>query len=294
MAEKSSVVVGVDGSASALAAVRLATREAAWRGWDLRIVYALTWPQIYVDVTATIAIHEDVLRHDAERLLAEAAATAAATNSGVTVSTKLVTGAPDAVLLAEAHDAGLVVVGDRGLGGFVGLLLGSVAVQLTAHTATPVLVVRGEEHPAGPVVLGVDDSRSSASAVEEAFVEAEQRDAQLHAVRVWAPPATTLAHMMPTAHDSDSALAEERHALADTLADARARHPDVHVHEDVVVGQPGRILIRLSEMAQLVVVGARGRGGFTGLLLGSVSQQVLHHAACPVLVVSRGGRDATP
>ncbi len=289
MAKKSSVVVGVDGSASALAAVRLATREAARRGWDLRIVHALSWPQIDVSVRATMATREDVVRHDAERLLAEAAATAAATDGSVTISTKLVTGASDAVLLAEAYEAGLVVIGDRGMGGFVGLLLGSVAVQLTARTATPVLVARGEEHPAGAVVVGADDSPSSASAVEEAFVEAELRDAQLHAVRV-APPAIT---SPITPADHDKALAEEREALARILADARARHPDVHVQEDVVLGQPGRILIQLSEMAQLVAVGARGRGGFTGLLLGSVSQQVVHHAGCPVLVVSRGGRDTT-
>jgi nucleotide-binding universal stress UspA family protein len=111
------------------------------------------------------------------------------------------------------------------------------------------------------VVLGADDSPSSASAVEEAFVEAEQRDAQLHAVRV-ASPAITRAPITPADHDK--ALAEEREALARILADARARHPDVLVQEDVVLGQLGWILIQLSEMPNSWRWGRVGKAGSLG------------------------------
>lgn len=293
MTAGSPVVVGVDGSASALAAVRLATREGAWRGRALRIVHAFIWPLLRVNTGASAEVPEGGLRHDAERVLAEAAATAAATDRAVTVTTDLVTGAPAAVLLSAARRADLMVLGDRGLGGFTGLLLGSVAVQVASHSDTPVLVARGEEHPGGPVLLGADDSPAASPAIEAAFTEAEQRGVELLAVRVWNRPTATLS-MMPLPHDPDRAAADEQQVLTHALADCRQGHPKVQVREDVVAGRTGRTLVRLSELAQLVVVGARGRGGFTGLLLGSVSQQLLHHAACPVLVVPHTGQGRTP
>lgn len=290
MTENPPVIVGVDGSASALAAVRLATREAAWRKRDLRIVHAFIWPLMKVNVEASDAVPEGGLRNDAERVLAEAAATAAATDSEVAVTTELITGGPAGVLLSQARHTDLLVLGDRGLGGFTGVLLGSVAVQVTSHSQTPVLVVRGEEHPVGPVVLGVDGSPAGEPAVEAAFVEASQRHTDLLAVRVWTEPVAMAAPMAPMNHDAD--IAEERQLLAQTVAARQAGYPNVSVLEQAVVGPAGRTLVRLSEQAQLLVVGARGRGGFAGLLLGSVSQQVLHHAACPVLVVPDAARGA--
>ncbi|MFC7241631.1 universal stress protein [Catellatospora aurea] len=284
MGEQAMVVVGVDGSASALAAVREAVREAAWRGCGLRIVHAFIWPLMHVDVGASEAVPEGGLRHDAERVLAEATAAAKAANGRVEVTSDLVTGGPAGVLLAAARAAQLLVLGDRGLGGFTGLLLGSVAVEVTAHCATPVLVVRGEAR-AGPVVLGVDGSPGSAAAVRQAFGEARQRDAELLAVRVWHDAATALAYSIPALYDPLAARAAEQQELDTAIEAMRKQRPDVRVRTEVVPGRTGRELVRLSEQAQLVVVGARGRGGFQGLLLGSVSQQLLHHAACPVLVV---------
>src|SRR5262245_763540 len=118
MTEQAMVVVGVDGSASALAAVREAVREAAWRGCGLRIVHAFIWPLMHVDVGASEAVPEGGLRHDAERILAEATAAAKAANGRVEVTADLVTGGPAGVLLAAARAAQLLVLGDRGLGGF--------------------------------------------------------------------------------------------------------------------------------------------------------------------------------
>ncbi|MEV4413102.1 universal stress protein [Catellatospora sp. NPDC049609] len=279
------VVVGVDGSAAALTAVRLAAREAARRGRHLRIVHAFIWPLMHVNVGASEAVPEGGLRHDAERVLAEAAETATAAEPDLTVAIELRTGAPAPVLLAAARDADLLVLGDRGLGGFTGLLLGSVAVQAAAHSTTPVLISRGEEHTGGPIVAGVDDSAAGRAAVEAAFVAAEQRHAALLAVRTWTAPPTATIYTPPVPPDFGPVEDAERLVLADAVAAGLDRHPKVDVREQLVCGRPGRTLVQLSELAQLVVVGARGRGGFTGLLLGSVSQQVLHHAACPVLVV---------
>ncbi|MEV0460084.1 universal stress protein [Catellatospora methionotrophica] len=284
MSEQAMVVVGVDGSASALGAVREATREAAWRGCGLRIVHAFIWPLMHVDTGPSELVPEGGLRHDAERVLAEATKVAKAANGRVEVTADLVTGGPAGVLLGAARGARLLVLGDRGLGGFAGLLLGSVAVEVTAHCATPVLVVRGETRP-GPVVLGVDGSPGSAAAVREAFSEARQRDTEVLAVRVWHDAATTLSYSMPALYDADAARTAEQQELDAAIDAVRKQHPEVRVRTRLVSGRTGRELLRLSEQAQLMVVGARGRGGFKGLLLGSVSQQLLHHAACPVLVV---------
>ncbi|GAA1388054.1 universal stress protein [Catellatospora chokoriensis] len=288
------IVVGVDGSAAALSAVRLAAHEAARRGRDLRIVHAFIWPLMHVNVGASQAVPEGGLRHDAERLLAEAAATATAAQPDVTTVTELVTGAPASVLLSAARDAELLVLGDRGLGGFTGLLLGSVAVQVTAHSTTPVLVARGEQHAGGPIVVGVDDSPAGAAAIEAAFVTAEQHQAELLAVRTWTYPVMATLYTPPVPADCGPVEDAERLVLADAVAAGSARHPKVEVREQLVCGGPGRTLVQLSELAQLLVVGARGRGGFAGLLLGSVSQQILHHAACPVLVVPDPRHDRTP
>lgn len=277
------VVVGVDGSASALDAVRLAAQEAARRDRELRIVHAFIWPLMKVDVGASPAVPEGGLRNDAERILSEARAAAEATDDSVKVTTELVTGAPAPVMLAQARHAELVVLGDRGLGGFSGLLLGSVAVQVAAHSATPVLVARGGRRPAGPVVVGVDGSAAGMPAVEAAFATAAQRRTDLLAVRVSADLTPMAAPMVPMS--DDDMVAAERRLLQQVVDACRSRYDQVNVLDQVIVGDAGHTLVRLSEQAQLLVVGARGRGGFAGLVLGSVSQKVLHHAACPVLVV---------
>ncbi|MEV0460383.1 universal stress protein [Catellatospora methionotrophica] len=283
------IVVGADGSPSSLAAVRIATREAAWRHLPLRIVHAFIWPLMHVTMGPSEAgPGEGGLRHDAERTLAEAAALAKETDSSVSVLTDLMTGAPSPVLLRAARDAELLVIGDRGLGGFTGLLVGSVAVQCTAHGRTPVLVVRGEERAAGPVVVGADGSPDSVPTIEAAFTEAERRKAEVVAVHSWTRAGGhSHGEHHDHKHDTATVAEEEGHLLEQTLAQVRKDHPDVRTREHLVRGRPAKVLIELSKQAQLVVVGAHGRGGLTGLLLGSVSHQVLHHSYCPVLVVPR-------
>ncbi len=285
-AEEMTIVVGVDASESSLDAVRLAAREARWRDRPLRIVHAYIWPTLHVPIGQAGA----GLREQAESLLQEAAGVALKEEPSVRVSTELVTGAPAPVLLEQARgDAELAVLGDRGLGGFSGLLVGSVAVQVASHSPVPVLVTRGGPAQDGPVVVGVDGSPHSESAVECGFQEAEFRGAELLAVHCWTRPASTgPGDMLPLVYDAGEVSEDERRLLAEALSGHAERFPDVAVRREVVRERAARALVRLSEQAQLVVVGSRGRGGFTGLLLGSVSQQVLHHSHCPVLIVPRG------
>jgi nucleotide-binding universal stress UspA family protein len=91
--------------------------------------------------------------------------------------------------------------------------------------------------------------------------------------------------MLPLVHDTAEVQADEARLLAEVIAGWHAKYPDVVVRREVTHAGPRKALIEATHQAQLVVVGTRGRGGFAGLLLGSVSQAVLHHAACPVAVV---------
>lgn len=283
------VVVGVDGSEQALMASRAAAREAVRRGSALKIVHAFIWPDLHVNVNPPKAgPPEGGLLHEAERFLDQAAKAAAEAGPAVVLSTELVRGAPAAVILHEARDAQLVVLGDRGLGGFTSLLVGSAAVQVTAHSPVPVLVVKSAERQDGPVVLGTDGSPESATAIEQAFIEASLRDTDLIVVHGWTRPAVRgPGDILPLVYDVDKVEGEEERVLSEAISGYRDRFPEVRLTERVIRGRPSPTLIELSETAQLVVVGSRGFGGFAGLLLGSVSQQVLHHAACPILIVPR-------
>jgi nucleotide-binding universal stress UspA family protein len=283
------VVAGVDGSDSSLDAVRLAAAEAVLRHRPLHLVHAFAWALLPVPVGPDPhGPPEGGLRHDAERIVAAALAEAQRAQPGVTASGAVVDGAAPAVLLREARHATLVVVGDRGLGGFGSLVLGSVAVQVAAHAPCPVLVARGESRRDGPVVVGVDGSAVSDAAVGFAFEEAALRGTDLVAVHAWRFPVSTGAgDMLPLVYDVDLLAAEEERVLAEGLAGWCERFPDVPVTRHPDRRRAAKALLAASADAQLVVVGARGRGGFAGLLLGSVSHAVLHHALCPVVVVRR-------
>lgn len=284
------VVVGADGSASSLAAVETAAREAAWRGAGLRVVHAFLWPALHVPLgPPALGPSEGGLRNAAQRVVAEAVERAGRAAPDVDVTHAVVTGEPLTVLEAQSRAAELVVVGSRGMGGFVGLMLGSTAVHLAAHGQCPVLVVREQPAAGGPVLLGVDGSPAGADAVDFAFAEAALRGAELLALHAWTPWHTPVPPpqdpAMPYASEPGELARTEERLVAETITGRRERYPGVAVRTKTVRGATRETLIEESRTAQLLVVGARGRGGFSGLVLGSVSQAVLHHAHCPVAVV---------
>lgn len=261
------IVVGVDGSASALGAVAVAAAEARLLAYPLEVVHAFVWTELRVPQgSAATGSGAPGLRHEAERVVAEAVEVARRAAPDVAVTGRVVPGAPAPVLLRASVDSALVVVADRGLGGFTGLLVGSVAVALVTHGRCPVLVVRGRPEPHGPVVVGVDGSDAATAATELALAFAAAHGSTLRAVMI-------------ASSGADAGV-----------LDRALRHHDprgVTVVRVVVEGDARQALIAESRGASLVVVGSRGRGGFAGLLLGSVSQAVLHHADCPVAVVPR-------
>lgn len=138
------------------------------------------------------------------------------------------------------------------------------------------------------IVVGADGSEGGQAALRWALGEAELRGASVDAVlalRVMPMMASPAVGLLP---DPSEEVAYGRQLLGQTVADAASQHPSVPVHEIVAEGGAARVLLEVAQGADLLVVGSRGRGGFAGLLLGSVSQQCVHHATCPVVVVRAG------
>lgn len=287
------VVVGVDGSESSMDAVALAAREAVARGRPLEVVHAFMLPYTRLPLgPVDLGPVEEELRTLAKGIVTDAVAHGRQAAAGLDISGQVVNGEPLPVLEERSREAAFMVVGSRGLGGFAGLLAGSVAVHLSSHARCPVLVQRGRADAQGPVLLGVDGSPASDPAVGFAFAEAALRGTDLVALHTWdnwtGPHSSGPGDMVPLVYDPAMLKDEEERLLAEALSGWHDRYPDVTVHRRIVQDRPRTALIEASGEAGLLVVGSRGRGGFTGLLLGSVSQAVLQHAACPVAVVPRG------
>ncbi len=288
------VVVGVDGSAEALRAVRWAVPEARRRRAVLRLVTAFPWTDDRMVGIPGLGsgAYGDRLRAAAQRALTAAAAAATALDPDLRVEEELVVGYPVGVLVARSRSAELLVVADHGRGRVVLLLAGSVAVGVAAQAACPVVVVRGGDpavRPSGgridqrPVVVGVDGTALSDAALAFAFDAASERHAPLVAVHTWLdvladPEMAALIDRRGHAEDQDVALAER-------LAGWCEKFPDVAVERVVVETRACRVLLERSRRAQLVVVGSRGHGEVVGLLLGSISSTMVHRAGCPVAVV---------
>lgn len=281
------VIVGIDGSEQALSAVRAAATEASHRNVPLRIVHAFIWPSLHVDVGPVAGdLPGTGLRHHAEDLLAEAATEAEKLAPRVPVTTALLDGAATPVLLEESRRAALLVLGDRGLGGVSGLIVGSIAVHAAAHAECPVLVIRGAEPTGGPVVVCVDGTEASTLAIGFAYEECAYRGAELVPVLAWSDSgfAGSREGHAPE-YFATSVEQTARRALSESLAGWQELYPDVVVRPELVHGHPRHALVERSKTAQLVVLGTHGRDTLQGLLPGSVSQTLLHHSACPVAVV---------
>jgi nucleotide-binding universal stress UspA family protein len=278
------IIVGIDGSSSSDAALRWAAAEAVCRGSVLRVLHAYEWRHAGARFVAGPPVQkaaEDLACGIVDSGLAEVRSLAPA----VEVVGGAALGQAGPALVSASDNAAMVVLGSRGHGGFASLLLGSVGHQVAQHSHCPVVVVRGRPDPAGPVVVGVDGSPAADRALGLAFEHAKAHLCGLVAVRVVADAASTWATGSPGySGEAEERLAAERAILADAVAPWREKFPEVEMEVVAADGHAAEVLAGLSATARLLVVGTRGHGGFAGLLLGSVSQQVLHHSECPVLV----------
>jgi nucleotide-binding universal stress UspA family protein len=281
------IIVGADGSDHSLRAVEWAAEEAARRGLPLRIVHAVA-PWLYdTPVDPRLGAVRKWLLTSGEEVVEEATATARACDGDIAVEGEAVPGGAARALLEEARDATMIVLGSHGVGTVAGLLLGSTALQVVAHAPVPTMVVRRLE-PAvrREIAVGVDGSAAGEAAVAFAFEEAGLRKARLRAIHVWSDPDLAGAgELMPLVYDPQIVAEDQIRRLGESLAVWREKYPEIQLVSEVVHGRPVRILAGASTRADLLVVGSRGRGGFAGLVLGSVSHGLLHHAHCPLAVV---------
>ncbi|HEX6872065.1 MAG TPA: universal stress protein, partial [Micromonosporaceae bacterium] len=283
------IVVGVDGSPASRAAVTWAAVRAARQHMPLLVAHVYDWrkPGARMAVGGAYAA---AAREHAEATVTAAIADAKAAAPKVQVRGEAILGHPGPALIGLSAEAGLMVVGSRGHGGFASLLLGSVSQQVATHSIAPVVVVRGRpDASAGPIVVGVDGSPAASHALSLAFAEATAHDRGVVAIRAYTPAQPPWgAGIEPYVEDPEERHATELKVLIEDVAPWRDKHPDVHVECVAASGHTAEVLIGVSATASLVVVGTRGHGGFAGLLLGSVSQQLLHHAECPVLIAHAG------
>lgn len=269
------IIVGVDGSAHAWRALDWAADYAVRHRRPLELVHA---SRALVDDGA---IPKDALHRlvaEREDLLAEARQYALKVNPDLDVATRLVRTDPGGALVEGSEHAALVAVGSRGMGGFEGLLFGSVGLYTAAHARCPVLVVpREAPYPAeapARIVVGIEDRPGEIAMAGWAFEEAASRGAGILAL-----------HAVGGEFGSPRRRVMEDLELSEALAGLREHHPDVRVEQLVSDRAAGQALVEASRSAALVVVGAARRTGRIGMALGRVNHAVLHHAHCPVVVV---------
>jgi nucleotide-binding universal stress UspA family protein len=289
------VVVGFDGSTSAHAAVRYGVGEALLRGCGLRLVHAFSWPLIYPPFGAGYDPQDHGPRVAMLKLLTVTARDVQREHPDLPVDTRIVDGSPGGVLVAASSGAAVLVVGHRGMGGFTGLLAGSVGIQVTGHAHCPVVVVRGEPLATGlqpadtPIVLGFDGSPSANAAANAAFAQARRWGVELlvvyhhprHTARVEAEAAVAGHYPPPCTTDE---FAASLHVTAAAYGDVKYRTEVVHGDSAAAA----LIAAASSLRAALLVVGARGVGGFRGLMMGSTSRSLVEHAPCPMMVIPPG------
>ncbi|NBE50265.1 universal stress protein [Streptomyces boluensis] len=274
------VVFGVD-SAPQDAALAWATDEAARRQVPLHLVHAVLPAAHHVHGVVETAHHKE-LRQLGDELLDKAVVRVRERRPGLDVATFITEAVPAQALVSRSTQAGLVVLGSRRLGRLAEMLSAySTTVPVSAHAACPVAVVPegeyGVEEPSY-LVVGMDGSAAAGLALDHALTAAASRGAEVRAVWAWQRPLLGFL-------DERAAVVDLRGQLAAATAGPAAAHPDVPLSRELRRGHPVDVLADAAKDALAVVVGRRGREGFTGMRLGSVPHGLLHRAGCPVITV---------
>jgi nucleotide-binding universal stress UspA family protein len=281
------ILVGVDGSAASRVAVGWAAREAAMRNVGLMLVHVTIPPTMTGRHDFRVRPESNHRRHaEGLRLLREAAAIVEGIGNDAqptSVSRQVFAGVALPTLIGLSKDVEMIVVGCGGPGR-LGRSLGSTSMGLVHHAHCPVAVIHDEDpssaDPAqGSVLVGIDGSPTSEAATALAFDEASRRGVDMIALHAWSD---FTFFELPGLQWSAMEV-EAQQTLAERLAGWQERYPDVSVRRVVVRDRPARQLLEWSKRAQLVVVGSHGRGGFAGMLLGSVASAVVQSARIPVI-----------
>jgi nucleotide-binding universal stress UspA family protein len=287
------IVVGVDDSPAATVAVKWAARDAESRKISLTLVHAIS-PNLttWWDTPLSPGLAQWQKNHG-RRLLDDAVKIVEKTcrHAGPTqIHTRVLPSAAIPTLIGLSKDAEMVVTGSCDTGRWPGRLLGSVSSGLLRHAHCPVAIIHDGDpltphQVRAPVLVGIDGSPASELATAIAFDEASRRDVGLMALHAWSD--VDVSELPGVDWPATQSMAEQ--ILAERLAGWRERYPDVDVCRIVARDRPARQLVTHSAEAQLLVVGSRGRGGFGGMLVGSVSETVAQLARTPVIVARPSG-----
>ncbi|HET7303930.1 MAG TPA: universal stress protein [Segeticoccus sp.] len=281
-----SIVVGVDGSWQSVQAINWSGQEAHRTRRPIHLIHAFA-PD-YPSLGYGIGSDRSGLRAQAEEQLRSAAEAVHTVDPNIVVTTGLSSGFPSAAIVRASNAAHLVVVGTRGQSLLAGTALGSVSSQVAMHAHCPVIIVRGAHgedlSQTHRILVGYDGSPQAQLALELAYDEAVIQGAELLCVQAWWPGDVEEAEAA-TERDWGDYQREQQDAVRRLLKDRVSANPDVSFTHEVVRGNPAKTLIERSHDADLVAVGARGNGGFQGLMLGSVSSAVLQKATCTVALI---------
>lgn len=286
--KKHGITVAVDGSAESDAAVRWASHEAELRQLPITLVHVVvpvvtSWP------VRSLQAEFNEWQEDNARQVVEQGQKMLRSTLGESelsdVRTEVLHDYVVPGLVKASKDSQMIVVGSRGMGAVGRVLLGSASNGLAHHSCCPVAIIHADEAQSSdstsPVLLGIDGSPASEAATALAFDEASRRGVELVALHAWSDVGVFPALGMDWHEYED----EGHEILGERLAGWQEQYPDVVVRQRIVCDRPARWLIDESQQAQLVVVGSHGRGGFPGMLLGSVSSAVAQSAKAPVVVV---------
>ena len=278
------IIVGYDRSADARAAAAWALDEASRTGALVEFFYAYQWPT-WAPAASMVpgpAVYPDGEADRAIRgALDEAVIQARHTHPEVRTEISIVHTNASLTLVDRSREAALIVLGSQGHSGVAGLL-GSISIAVSAHAHCPVIIVKKRPDPDARIVAGLDDSPAAETVLAFATEQAVARGVPLTVIRAF-PPVTGLWEdpSMVTRTITD----EERRPLDELVATWQAKYPDLTVTAEAVIDHPAAALTRARKGAQLAVVGSRGRGALRGMLLGSVSQNLLHRSECTIAVV---------
>jgi nucleotide-binding universal stress UspA family protein len=290
------VLLATDGSKDARAAAEYLKDFPLPGSATIRVMTVVTLPPSALDVPPVAAFNESLLAEG--RRVVEEACTLLGPRAAV--EERVIQGNPkeEIVRAAEEWPADLVVVGGRGLGGVRGFLLGSVSQTVARHVHCPVLVVKGRARPLASVLIATDGSDGANEAIRFLLSLPLVRNTKvrlLSAVESTPYPASAPKMIRAQLKGMIAQLERERRAEVEKVLDRAARELKARVTRltrSMPTGHPAREIVAAAASfdADLVVVGARGLGGMKRLLLGSVSERVLHHARCPVLIVKGTSR----
>jgi nucleotide-binding universal stress UspA family protein len=281
MLNTKAIVAGYDGSTEAAEAVSWAARQARLRGLVLHVVHCSIWPLLTRHLGPVPGVSDSGLERSAESVLEDGLVHANAAAPGLEIECTLLHGVPAQQLAGLSARQEMVVVGSRGLGGFLGLLVGSVSLELAATASCPVAVIRSDLHPGGPVVVAVDEAGSPA-ALEDACTLASASQVSLAVVHVrHTPPGYQRFRAGMETEDA----AEE--VLRVAVQAARNLAPAVDIEQLLLADASiPHAILNAAQGAGILVVGTKGQG-LVRETIGSIAHAVLHHSHGPVLVSRR-------